>query len=563
MDSHAKQPLWDATKPLADTLENKLSLFEISDNCFSKKKFDNDYVDITKIQFNAWIPNNSGLLRWELSAIDKPNRIVISKRNCAQAGQKHPTIECIDYNLAINDDTPDFFQNLRELVSFVRDRNKQGDLRLASKVRYLVDNTFSLRTKEVLLTNISFVDQSTGERIKIGKGHKTSSAAYQGSAMLLSYPKSEYKKLRLTNIKKRLNLLYSQGRDYLCSDIHNVEKEMAAMLHFNLPIYAYHIQFTVNEKGVITFEPIHLLHNSSAFLYANLKNYCGMEGYRHVLQLLYGQIKNVFHGDNHHHRKDDIILRVYPKGSTPTIVLDQIASHLKLLENIETSRKNIPCQKYVPSYGFDASGIKGYAQRYFDHAIKNHQDSKIVESGKNFLSAIGTLANSVNAQYARFNEMENKKKDNNLHGHGFRNPGIWILIFGFITLMYNLSATKGGMNDGLSSILSKNITCFFSVINIPFAIALFLMLIIYVNFGLIHHQYCCVMHLHKDCRPKDTKIVRNINPNTIKRLLRISIYIVIITIVIWLLSLTPESDAVMDSFVGMKDAFSNCQLFKE
>jgi len=184
------------------------------------------------------------------------------------------------------------------------------------------------------------------------------------------------------------------------------------------PILANY-SFTLESYGIIKIQ-IDEFYINKAVILENIDN--TTEYLIHFTQFAVTQIKKAIHGHNHHHSKDDTIMRIIPSEEfTHSNILEQLSYHSKVLEHSEKKRTNWPCHEYIPSYYYDIQGVHAYAKQYFRYYFDERTyEGKLYETqskqedyakAKTLLCGIENILSSTNVSYLRTNELKVIQKE--------------------------------------------------------------------------------------------------------------------------------------------------------
>ena len=489
-------------------------LFEFKTKGSSKPK---------KNLFNGWVPNNSGLLRWERIGIgDVDGRISFNYSSCVNEDNNHKTIEILDTDIGIQDDIPGVFDSIKDYYRVFMKDPKYA-------IKYFKKNGFSIRAEPIFYSSIDFKNLQDNTNVKIGEGHKQVYGGYEGVASLCFYTKKKYNAICNDSLIKELKEYQKNiARSVDCKELDDFKKRADNLLKNNQPLYAYEVKYKVESKGRITIQPLNVLINPEG-PGIDIQPLLTHEGYKHIIQLLFGLIKKVYHGDNHHHRKDDVILQVHETNASPLIILDQMASHIKGLEKIESKREKIPCNDFVPSYWHDAKGIQGYAKMYYKNYLDNEKHR--VE-GNRLLCAIDVLTTSMETSFKRHIELKNANESHRFSLEIFKNPSIWILLISFSSLMFtvNKNSESTDIKHDIAHNYVSNFSCIINELSFSFIATILLIVFAYSMRKWIKKIYCKSRMLHTDNRPKDKEAVKQFNGKTKTIIILIIIALFSITI---------------------------------
>lgn len=464
------------------------------------ENFDNLRKRIISENYRCWIPNNSGLLRQDRTALhDEVKGRISFKPIFSKNGQPFQKIEVIDTDLNIKDYLPNLISRFTDLKNMLANQTS-----LSKKIDTLKEFKLDPSLKMVTYTSIEFVEKKTDsnektiyQEVKIGEGHTVKDGVYRGECKLLFLKPSSFSKLlklktreKLSSIYKSLNII----EDQIIKDKYDeVKEELVTELKSSINIEkSVELKYELEAKGRIKLFPLTVQVSPNAGK-LEFENLLSKEGYKQTVQLLNSMIKKVFHGDSHHHHKDDVILKVYKSSSSDNIILDQIASHIKGLDKIESRREKIPFQKFIPYYTHEAKGVIAYATMYYENYIKNNESLK--EEGSRLLQAINSGYQSLESTVARNEQIVDIKNGTN-NKSILSEFGLWILFFAFSTFAYKLKDE--------STLFSIYIDSFmFLISQTPLFIAILVWLVIILSRNFTIKKYVHIILLHSDSRPKD------------------------------------------------------------
>jgi hypothetical protein len=450
---------------LYDLIDSKLSsadkLLNLVNN---RQKLEENISFIAKQPvYISWIPNNGGFLNWSRIGVATKGRFLISTSSATKEGEKIPPITVIDMDVDTNDYIPSPIAELAQKT------------------------TGSEFLKPVFITEIYFRQKCSNSEelcdVNSGQGHLVKDGVYEAKAKLLYFPKKVYEKIKKT----------SGSVDSLTALLKDDN---------NQPFYAFEVNYKVESKGKILLSNLRIKTKFGNSL--DIESFSSKEGYKGFMQLMYGLIKRTFHGDNHHHHKDDVILKVYADSNSEfssLIPLVSMIEHLKGLEKIEKNRNHMLCQQFVPNYTHEADGIVAYATMYYENYIKGKQ--QVISDGERYLKAILSIHKSLKSIVDRNNELfeltvNHKRSGRNL----FMETPTYLLLIAVISLLLGTEGFRHISNDNeiinysivYMSILLSQVSSF------VFITSLFILLIYRKTLILC---YCKNVELHKDYRPKD------------------------------------------------------------
>ena len=432
--------------------------------------------------YQAWIPNNGGFLSWTRIGVEYEVKKRYSfKANIFTKDKEFiPPIEVLDTDVDIND---------MVISNFAKDKS----------------------LKPIFVTSIKFQQKNSSgacEDIISGRGHLVENGIYKGESVLAFFPKKEYKKLLKKKIDEELKQIYS---NLSYDDYNGCYNNLVSFFNKNKPCHAFKVNYEVEPKGRIKIESISILNNPDNDF--TIESICSQEGYKQLVQLLYGQIKKVFHGDNHHNHKDDVILKVYEsEASDITLPLKQMVEHMKGLEKIEKNRYKITCNEFIPSYVHEADGIIAYAEMYHENYITEENNDK--KNGERFIKAAKAIHKSLKSIVDRNNDsydltVNYKKKSRNIATE----TATYILLLAFFAFILRNNTTIHPERSDIFSFLIFLIGC---VVEINFLFSFFLVFIILLIFkNKFHFCLCKWFYLHKDLRPKDKYYARYLNKSSL------------------------------------------------
>ncbi|MEA3316036.1 MAG: hypothetical protein U9Q30_09290 [Campylobacterota bacterium] len=474
-----------------------------SDYLSTEEDIDIFKKDIERIDFKEyenWIPNNSGILRWERIGLHSEvnGRLTFNNSIFISDSEVFTAKEIIDTDLNIEDDIPTIFNRVDDFFKAypIKDIfSKEKSKTLYNKFK---ENGFETRLKPIFYTSIDFYDKVNGSLIKVksGKGHLVQNGVYKGKASLCYIKKNSFKQIGFNEYINELNTIYSSINE---DKLHNSYNRILHNIKYDLKksdiSHSFEIEFEVEAKGKILLKEIKFgFSNKTGEI--EIDTILTSEGYKQLVQLLYGQIKKVFHGDNHHHHKDDVILRVYEKGLPPTITLEQFLSHIKGIEKVEKNRKLIQCNEFIPYYIHEAEGIVAYANMYSVNYVN-------CEDGKNQIKAMDCVFNSIKSTIARYDELKDRLSFKKMPINIFSTIPFWILSTAFISLLVGIISfeDKTILNITITNDMLSN-QSYIKYASI--AILFFILLIVSLIFKHNIYKYFCKNKLHNDFRPKDS-----------------------------------------------------------
>lgn len=532
--------------------------------------------------YYGWIPNNSGMLRLERVGIhDVKGRLSFLYSSCVKDSDYHKTIECIDTDLHLRDDIPTIDTTIRDYWRIVRESGgKYPSLKQIKKIGdFFYHYGWSTRTRQVLYTAVNFKDEN-GNPVKSGEGHKVANGIYDGKVLLCFYHKSDYIRLfgRTCNIRlfgktynmcehqffKRIRAYYSKNRSSddmdSCAELGGLRSDLIYVLKKNPPRWIYSAKFSIESRGKITIDPLEI-HISEHPV--DIDSLTTDEGYKHIMQMMYGMVKKVFHGDNHHHHKDDVILRVYSDERQNTLVLDNMASHLKGLEKVEIGRATAPCHEFIPNYSNEAIGVQGYAQMYYKNYVENSTNKT---EGERLLASIDVLVKSLKSASDRHQDQQSRNKRKDLSEGLFRNPAIWILILSVLTFLWNITGysskiAKYPPDAHLADETMTLIVCSFSSMNLTVALIVITFGLSYFKWGTISRLYCYHSRLHSDGRPKDIRAAHYFDTKKFPKIMSITYWSTVFAILVYILY-NPSVNASIQKYIdshslGIPDFLEN------
>lgn len=457
--------------------------------------FETSFNKIPFQKYQAWIPNNAGILNWVRIGTEYEAKQRYLFKN-GRFENKQPNviqpIEIVDTDVDIDD-------------SLLKNKS----------------------LCPVFLSHISFKDLQNDNLIDItsGSGHLVNNGMYVGESVLAFFEKKIYKKLKSLKIDNKLAKCYST-LDKI--EYNKIYESMAKFFKDNKPAHTYRVKYQVEAKGKITLEAVSIeISENTKFL---IEHMISAEGYKSISQLMYGQIKKVFHGDSHHNHKDDVILKVYNSNETDvTIPLKQMVEHMKGLEKIEKHRHRMNCKDFIPSYVYEADGILAYIEMYYENYVSNNTTCKA--EGERYLKSARTIHKSLKAIVDRNSEIheltENYKKKGRAIATEF--PP-YLLILAFIAFLFPI----GGLYLSDNIVLSY-LKCLFKFVleNTTFFVFTIMIWIIILKKNYLSVSICKCIYLHKDYRPKDKYYAYSMNDKFIHKH-RLNI-IIAITIIIFLI----------------------------
>ncbi len=442
--------------------------------------------NIPFIKYQAWIPNNGGLLSWSRIGVEyeAKKRYSFKPNLFTKDYQAIAPIEVVDTDIDIND-----------VVSFL-------NIDKSLKPIFITKVEFKKVTDEVLGLTQAVIN---------GQGHSVENGVYECKSILAFYSKEIYKKLINQEIEKKLKNMYSvlnQDEYIKCYE------ELKNFLLNNNACHAFSVSYKIQSKGKIELDPICILFNSENDLI--IESICSQEGYKQLVQLLYGQIKKVFHGDSHHHHKDDVILKVYNgEDDNPMIPLKQMVEHMKGLEKIEKNRHKIECNEFIPSYVHEADGIVAYAEMYYENYIASLKDENIKKEGERFLKASKAIHKSLKSVVDRNNDAFDLTKSFKKKGRNIATEtSTYIFLFAFLAFILKGNTT---IDSAKSDILSYIIIAIGFIMEVTF----FLVMVVSLIFVFMYKNkfdlcICKIFYLHRDLRPKDKYYAHYLNKNSKK-----------------------------------------------
>lgn len=448
-----------------EELKNHLKDYKLFEKYFSKIPFQ---------KYQAWIPNNAGILNWIRigSEYEAKQRYLFKKGRFENSQPKiiYP-IEIVDTDVDINDSV----------------EKRKG-------------------LYPIFVSNISFKNKTNDvlEDVISGSGHLVNNGMYVGESILAFFEKKDYLALKELKIDEKLAECYSS------LDVDEFNKIYDSIEYFfkkNKPINTYRVNYKVEARGKITLDAFSIEINKYKMF--GIEHIISEEGYKSISQLMYGQIKKVFHGDSHHNHKDDVILKVYNANEVDVVIpIKQMVEHMKGLEKIEKNRHRMNCKDYIPSYVHEADGILAYIEMYYENYVLNNDMYKA--EGERYVKSARTIHKSLKAIVDRNSEIYDltinyKRKGRNI----LTEFPLYLLLLAFITFLFPFG---GGLDLSNNSVLDY-IKCTLKLIleNTTFFVytILILFLIIFKNFISVH--YCKCIFLHKDYRPKDKHYAYSMN----------------------------------------------------
>lgn len=436
--------------------------------------------EIPFANFQAWIPNNAGFLSWVRIGVEYEvkNRYSFKKSLFTKDNEDIPPIEVVDTDVDIND----FVKN-----GFISDKS----------------------LKPIFISTVQFQakDGDISKNVVSGDGHLVENGIYKGESILAFFANEEYQKLREQKFEEELKQIYSNLSQVQYDNCYN---RLVTFFNDNKPFHAFKVSYEVESKGKIIINSLSILNSKKTDL--TIESICTKEGYKQLIQLLYGQIKKVFHGDNHHNHKDDVILKVYDATvKDDTLPLKQMVEHMKGLEKIEKNRYKMKCSEYIPSYVHEADGIIAYAEMYQENylACKESNDKNRKE-GERFLKAARAIHKSLKSIVDRNNDtfdltVNYKKKTRNIASE----TATYILIFAFLSFILRGNTTIDPSRNDIFSFIILLIGC---TVEITFLFGFFFLLGLLLIFrNKFNFCLCKWNYLHKDLRPKDKYYARYFN----------------------------------------------------
>lgn len=454
----------------------------------SYQSFKESVQKIPFIKYQAWIPNNGGLLSWSRIGVEyeAKKRYSFKPNLFTKDDQAIAPIEVVDTDIDIND-----------VVSFL-DIDKSLKPIFITKVEF----------KEVEEKTTKGSTELTKAVIN-GQGHLVENGIYECKSILAFYSKEIYKKLINKEIEKKLKNMYSvlNKNEYI-----KCYEDLKNFLVCNNACHAFSISYKIESKGKISLDPISILFNSENNLI--IESICSQEGYKQLVQLLYGQIKKVFHGDSHHHHKDDVILKVYSEEyKNPLIPLKQMVEHMKGLEKIEKNRHKIECNEFIPSYVHEADGIVAYAEMYYENYIASLSDENIKKEGERFLKASKSIHKSLKSVVDRNNDAFDLTKSFKKKGRNIATEtSTYIFLFALLAFILKGNTT---IDPSQSDILSYVIIGIGFIMEVTFLLVMVVSLIfIFIYKNKFDLCICKIFYLHRDLRPKDKYYAHYLNKNS-------------------------------------------------
>ncbi|RXI37918.1 hypothetical protein CRU99_11560 [Malaciobacter mytili] len=474
------------------------------------KSFLSEYNKIKFSNYKCWIPNNSGLLRWERIGLhsDIEDRISFRNTGFLDEGDIFKPLEILETNLKIEDDIPTFINQFIDFFKAYPFHKARSIEDFKYYFNNFKENGFNTRARPLFYSNIKFEHKVENEYIgvKSGEGHKISNGRYKGSAILFYVTNKTYNNLIKKQFREKLSNIYSSiNKTSEKSTVHqqysHLHTELYDFLKNNEILYSFNLDFTIESKGRVDLSKLdfYVSPNIDGVEFESLQD---TDGYKQYIQLIFSQIKKICHGDNHHHHKDDVILRVYDDTlSNNSIILDQFAAHLKGLEKIELNRKLIECREFVPSYSHEADGIVAYSKMYYENYCKGDFESK------RYIRAIKQVKRSLDSTVNRFNDTESRKDTKS--SHIFREIPFWLLTITIIINLFSKSSLKSH-NIPIINLITIGIDYIFSYkfISTFIFIGVFYYIYLVLSQKSRKKQYCFLHILHSDSRPKDRYYAR-------------------------------------------------------
>lgn len=477
-------------------ISNETEIYENSKSELKKilkdyASFEESYKKIPFQKYQAWIPNNAGILNWVRigSEYEAKQRYLFKKGRFDNDENKiiRP-IEIVDMDVDIDDSLG---------------KNKS--------------------LYPIFLSHISFqsIINDVPKDVSSGSGHLVNNGIYNGESVLAFFEKDAYSELKEIDIKTKLATSYSKLDK---SEFENIYKSIELFFKKNKPAHAYRVKYKVEAKGKIELDYISIeIRKNTKF---EIEHIISNEGYKSICQLMYGQIKKVFHGDSHHNHKDDVILKVYNSSeSDVTIPLKQMVEHMKGLEKIEKHRHRMRCKDFIPSYVYEADGILAYIEMYYENYVVKEEDYKI--EGERYLKSARTVHKSLKAIVDRNSEINDltsnyKKKGRNI----LTEFPPYLLLLAFIAFLFPVNGPGLPNNIILTQIRELFGFILGDKVLFVFTIATWL---IFLMKNYLSVKICSCIFLHKDYRPKDKYYAYAMNDKLIhKNRLNIIIFATIV-----------------------------------
>lgn len=374
----------------------------------------------------------------------------------------------------------------------------------------------------VFVTHVAFKNKNSQlEDVISGSGHLVNNGIYVGESILAFFEKKDYLALKALKIDKKLAKCYSSLNP---NEYNKIYDSIEKFFYINKPINAYRVKYQVEAKGKIILDAVSIQINANVEL--QIEHIISEEGYKSISQLMYGQIKKVFHGDSHHNHKDDVILKVYNSDEPDvSIPLKQMVEHMKGLEKIEKHRQRMKCKDFIPSYVHEADGILAYIEMYYENYVLNNVTYKA--EGERYLKSARTIHKSLKAIVDRNSEIHEltinyKKKGRNI----LTEFPPYLLILAFIAFLFPI-----GQLDLSNNAVLDHIKCLFKFVleNTRYFIFTIIILTLMILKNYISVNGCKCFFLHKDYRPKDTYYAYYMNSKFFhKHKLNIQMFIVIL-----------------------------------
>ncbi|MCT7486231.1 hypothetical protein N5T98_04205 [Aliarcobacter cryaerophilus] len=463
--------------------------------------FEKKFNEIPFQKYQAWIPNNAGILNWVRigTEYEAKQRYLFKKgtfKEFSFENNKHHVIqpiEIMDTDVGIDDSL------------------------LKNKSLY-----------PIFLSEIYFKNEKDGKLVDVtsGSGHLVNNGKYIGESVLAFFEKETYLKLKNLNINKKLAKCYSSlNKD----EYDEIYKTIELFFENNKPAHTYRVKYEVEAKGKIELDCISIeIRKDTKF---EIEHIISKEGYKSISQLMYGQIKKVFHGDSHHNHKDDVILKVYDFSEKDiTIPIKQMVEHMKGLEKIEKHRHRMNCKDFIPSYVHEADGILAYIEMYYENYVNK---SAYQNEGERYLKSARTVHKSLKAIVDRNSEINDltvnyKKKGRNI----LTEFPAYLLVFAFIAFLFQND--KLNLHDNTVLNYLKHIFKFFLEDTTFFVFFIVTWLIILMK-NCLSVNLCKWIYLHKDYRPKDKFYAYSMNDKIIHKH-RLNIIILIAISILLLIS---------------------------
>lgn len=485
-----------------ETKNSEVIKNELRETLRDYDSFEKKLNEIPFQKYQAWIPNNAGILNWvRIGTEYEAKQRYLFKKGSFKKGSFEDnesniieSIEIIDTDVGIDDSL------------------------LKNKSLY-----------PIFLSEIYFKNEIDSKLVDVisGSGHLVNNGKYIGESVLAFFEKETYLKLKNLNINKKLAKCYSSlDKD----EYNNVYQIIELFFKDNKPAHTYRVKYEVEAKGKIELDCISIeIRKDTKF---EIEHIISREGYKSISQLMYGQIKKVFHGDSHHNHKDDVILKVYDFSEKDiTIPIKQMVEHMKGLEKIEKHRHRMNCKDFIPSYVHEADGILAYIEMYFENYVVNVEAYK--NEGERYLKAAKTVHKSLKAIVDRNSEINEltinyKKKGRNI----LTEFPPYLLVFAFIAFLFQNDKLNIDDNTVLNYI--KHIFEFFLEDTTFFVFFIVTWLIILMK-NYLSVNFCKCIYLHKDYRPKDKFYAYSMNDKIIHKH-RLNIIILIGIFILLLIS---------------------------